>query len=122
MKQSPIRALFFVLLVASTNALAVPRGSSTAGTAGAISLSQKASNSRLFSSVAAVADEPRGGDSGEGTATIPNEVFNLVKVNITQFVILLACMHSNACHHHPVEQRFVIPTIIFLTIQSRCFT
>jgi len=38
-----------------------------------------APKSRLSSDAAAVAEGPRGGSQGGGTATIPNEVFNLIK-------------------------------------------
>lgn len=52
-------------------------------------------------------DVPRGGDVGEGTATIPNEVFNLVKSIVGAGVLSLPAGNMrllyNLLGHSPIQ-------------------
>ena len=62
---------FFALLAANGDALAVPRSIGNDKLATRITTVQM--------TVDTISEVPRGGEGGGGTATIPNEVFNLVK-------------------------------------------
>ena len=75
--------VFVVACPCCTDALSIHRrraSSSLARMAGALQTNKPTSSSaRPMSDAAAEAPRGGGGDVGEGTATIPNEVFNLVK-------------------------------------------
>ena len=76
-----VYALFALQLFGtSSNALLTPTHQSLPANS-LITKSSRSSSSRLGNDAASAVDLPRGGGKAEsgGTATIPNEVFNLVK-------------------------------------------
>jgi hypothetical protein len=75
------KAALVLLLLSSlslTFSLSIPRQHVHPSTAPSAKKSKLTTTTALQMSDGA-AEVPRGGDIGEGTATIPNEVFNLVK-------------------------------------------